>query len=223
MLNKIRNFKLLLEFCIYDFYFGKVKLLVDHFEEKETGYQTSYFACTVTSLQHGQLPACFYSELRKSEYKRRVWNPSEVHGLGSYFKRRVTLFEKGMYPPMKGVSVRAREGKRSTLLRTTYKTFFPKILLKESNSLILSYRIISHGILSYPMVSYRTLWYPIESHGILRIISYPTVFYHIPWYPMVSHPIPTLSHPIVLYLIVLYCYYIVHNFCKTLRWCGYPE
>lgn len=103
------------------------------------------------------------------------------------------------------------------------KLFSPKILLKESNSLILSYRIISHGILSYPMVSYRTLWYPIESHGILRIISYPTVFYHIPWYPMVSHPIPTLSHPIVLYLIVLYCYYIVHNFCKTLRWCGYPE
>ena len=117
MLNKIRNFKLLLEFCIYDFYFGKVELLVDHFEEKETCYQTSYFACTVTSLQHGQLPACFYSELRKSEYKRRVWNPSEVHGLGSYFKRRVTLFEKGMYPPMKGVSVRVREGKRSTLLR----------------------------------------------------------------------------------------------------------
>ena len=201
MLNKIRNFKLLLEFCIYDFYFGKVKLLVDHFEEKETGYQTSYFACTVTSLQHGQLPACFYSELRKSEYKRRVWNPSEVHGLGSYFKRRVTLFEKGMYPPMKGVSVRVREGKRSTLLRTTYKTFFPKILLKESNSLILSYRIISHGILSYPMVSYRIPWYPpyhILSHGIL---SYPMVSYGIPSYP---HPIP--SHCIVFNCIILLLY-----------------
>ena len=81
------------------------------------------------------------------------------------------------------------------------KLFSPKILLKESNSLILSYRIISHGILSYPMVSYRIPWYPpyhILSHGIL---SYPMVSYGIPSYP---HPIP--SHCIVFNCIILLLY-----------------